>query len=101
MQLINLHTRTEYTFLSSTIKLDSLIKFALENNLKTLVITDLNSMFGAPKFYKLCKQNKINPVIGLEIEIENFNFILLAKNYSGYVILSEFSSKKTKKKTFF
>lgn len=101
MQLINLHTRTEYTFLSSTIKLDSLIKFALENNLKTLVITDLNSMFGVPKFYKLCKQNKINPVIGLEIEIENFNFILLAKNYSGYVILSEFSSKKTKKKDLF
>lgn len=101
MKLINLHTRTEYTFLSSTIKLDSLISFAVAKNLKTLVITDLNSMFGVPKFYKLCKENKINPVIGLEIEIESFHFILLAKNYQGYVFLSEISSKKTKKNDIF
>lgn len=101
MKLINLHTRTEYTFLSSTIKLDSLIKYAVEKNLKTLVITDLNSMFGVPKFYKLCKQNNINPVIGLEIEIENFHFILLARNYSGYVVISELVSRKTKQNDIF
>lgn len=101
MNLINLHTRSEYTFLSSTIKLDSLIDFALKNNLKTLVLTDFNTMFGVPKFYKLCKENGINPVIGLEIEIEKFHFILLAKNYSGYVFLSKISTKKTKNENIF
>ncbi|MBG0731077.1 DNA polymerase III subunit alpha [Mycoplasma sp. 'Moose RK'] len=94
MKIINLHTTSEYTFLSSTIKLDSLIEFAVKNDLKTLVLTDLNSMYGIPKFYKLCLKNKINPIIGLEIEIENFHFILLAKNYQGYIFLSEISSKK-------
>ncbi|EXU60906.1 DNA polymerase III subunit alpha [Mesomycoplasma ovipneumoniae] len=101
MNLINLHTRSEYTFLSSTIKLDSLIDFALKNNLKTLVLTDFNTMFGVPKFYKLCKENGINPVIGLEIEIEKFHFILLAKNYQGYVFLSTISTKKTKNEDIF
>lgn len=101
MNLINLHTRSEYTFLSSTIKLDSLIDFALKNNLKTLLLTDFNTMFGVPKFYKLCKENGINPVIGLEIEIEKFHFILLAKNYSGYVFLSTISTKKTKNEDIF
>lgn len=94
MELINLHTNSEYTFLSSTIKLDLLIDFAKKNKLSALALTDLNNMFGVPKFYKLCKESGIKPIIGLEIVAEDFHFILLAKNYKGYQHLCVLSSKK-------
>ncbi|WP_434336767.1 DNA polymerase III subunit alpha [Mesomycoplasma conjunctivae] len=94
MQLINLHTNSEYSFLSSTIKIDSLINYAIQNNLSTLVLTDINNLFAVPKFYHLCKKNNINPIIGLQLEAENYHFILLAKNYLGYQHLSALSSKK-------
>lgn len=93
-KLINLHTNTEYSFLQSTIKVNSLIEFAKKNQLKHLVITDKDNMFGVAKFYNECKANNINPIIGLDLEVQNFRFILIAKNYEGFLHLSFLSSKK-------
>lgn len=93
-KLINLHTNTEYSFLQSTIKISSLIEYAKQHQLKHLVITDRDNMFGVAKFYNECKANNINPIIGLDLEIKSFRFILIAKNYQGFLHLSLLSSKK-------
>ena len=53
-----LYIKTENTLLSSLIKIDDLIKYAKENNYKSLTITD-NKMYGAYEFYKKCKENNI------------------------------------------
>lgn len=88
-----LYIKTENTLLSSLIKIDDLIKYAKENNYKSLTITD-NKMYGAYEFYKKCKENNIKPIIGLELEINQNIIILYAKNYQGYKELLKISSLK-------
>ena len=94
IDFINLHTNTEYSILESSIKIDSLIEFAKVNNIKTLSITDHNNMFGVAEFLKKTKANNIKSIIGLDLDVEDFRFILLAKNYKGYLELIKLSSKK-------
>jgi len=92
--ITSLHTHTEYTLLGSTIKLKKLIDFAKENSLKSLVITDRNNLYGVADFVYLCEKNDIKPVIGLDLDVENYRLILLAQNYDGYKELMLLSSKK-------
>src|SRR5574344_1731491 len=88
---IPLNIRTDYSLLHSMIKIKELVKFATENNLKALTITDDN-MFGAMEFYKEYTINNIKPIIGINITIDEQNIILYAKNYNGYVNLLKLSS---------
>ncbi|MGM9849563.1 MAG: DNA polymerase III subunit alpha [Bacilli bacterium] len=78
-----LNIKTENSILSSLIKIDDLIDFALKNNIKSLTITD-NKMYGAYYFYKKCRESGINPIIGLDLIVDGVNVILYCKNYDGY-----------------
>ncbi|MCP4336788.1 MAG: DNA polymerase III subunit alpha [Mycoplasma sp.] len=96
-KLINLHTNTEYSLLESTIKLDSLINFAKENELNSLTITDRNTLYGIPEFVEKCNKENIKPIIGIDLDVDDFRLILLAKNYRGYKHLMKLAEKKAKK----
>ena len=85
---------SEYSLLESSIKIDDLISFAVTNNLKELVLTDHNNMFGAAEFIHKCKKNDINPIVGVDLDVENFRLILIAKNYDGFLHLIKLVSKK-------
>lgn len=85
--------KTEYSLLNSMIKINDLVKFAKENHIKALSITDDN-MCGVMEFYKACINNDIKPIIGLEIKIENKKIILYSKNYEGYKNLLSLESIK-------
>ena len=78
-----LNIKTENSILSSLIKIDDLIDFALENGIKSLTITD-NKMYGAYYFYKKCRESGINPIIGLDVNVDGNSIILYCKNYNGY-----------------
>nr|MCR5788105.1 PHP domain-containing protein [Bacilli bacterium] len=80
---IPLKVTTEYTLLSSLIKLDDLVSTLKENNVTSCAICDVN-LEGSNLFYKKLKSNNIKPIIGLNVKIDNFNIYLYAKNYSGY-----------------
>ena len=88
---VPLNIKTENTLLSSLIKIDDLISFAKKNNIKALTITD-NKMYGAYEFYKKCIQNDINPIIGIELYLEDKEIILYAKDYTGYKNLLKLAS---------
>lgn len=94
--LVNLNVRSNYSFLSSSIKLKDYISFAKTNNLTTLVLTDENVMYGAHEFYQLCLNNQIKPIIGLDCQWQNgneiINLTLLAINYQGYKTLVKLST---------
>ncbi|MDQ7982626.1 MAG: DNA polymerase III subunit alpha [Spiroplasma sp.] len=94
--LVNLNVRSNYSFLSSSIKLKDYLSFAKNNNLTTLSLTDENVMYGAHEFYQLCLNNKIKPIIGLDCQLTNndqkINLTLLAKNYQGYQTLIKLST---------
>ena len=89
-----LHINTEYSFGKSLIRIDKLIAKAKAIGLKKLLITDKNNLFGVSEFIYKCKKNNIKPIIGIELDVENFQLILIAKNYEGFVHLNELSSKK-------
>ena len=91
MNYIPLRVKTNYSLLTSLIKIDELINRCKELNIKELAICDDN-MYGVMEFYKECKNNNIKPIIGLEIKIDNKCVCLYAKNYEGYQNLCYISS---------
>ena len=93
-QFTSLHLNSEYSLLQSTIKLDQLFNFAKNHELKTLVLTDHNVMYGISEFLHKCHVNGIKPIVGLDLDIEDYRLILLAKNYDGYKNLIKLSSAK-------
>jgi DNA polymerase-3 subunit alpha len=80
---VPLKVTTDYSLLKSTIKIDSLISFLLENNINACAICD-EYLYGVMEFYNKCLKNNIKPIIGLEIKISNKNIYLYAMNYQGY-----------------
>ena len=67
-----------------TISVEDLVQQAFDYNIKTLALTDINTVTGIYDFYKLCTANNIKPIAGVEIRIENeLYYICLAKNQKG------------------
>jgi len=86
-----LYVKTNYSLLSSMNKIQDIIEYGKKNNLKNLVICD-SSMYGVMEFYHASKNNKINPIVGLEVIIDNNKVLLFAKNYNGYLNLINLST---------
>lgn len=88
---IPLYNKSNYTLLSSLLKIDDIINYAISNNMQSIAISD-NNMFATMEFIKKCTSKKIKPIIGLEINLLDFNLILYAKNYQGYQSLIKLST---------
>ena len=88
---IPLFNKSNYTMLSSLLKIDDIINFAKNNNIPSIALTDTN-MYGTMEFIKKCESNSIKPIIGLEVLLEDFNILLYAKNYEGYKSLIKLST---------
>ncbi len=86
--MVHLHVRSSYTLLKSTIRIPKLIERAKQYNMSSLALTDLNNMHGAMSFYHACLKEGIKPIFGLECRCiyneDEYSFILLAKNDTGY-----------------
>lgn len=94
---ISLYNKSNYTLLSSLLKIDDIINFAIKNNMQSIALTDIN-MFGTMEFIKKCQKNNLKPVIGLELQLEEFNIILYAKDYIGYQTLIKLSTIQNERK---
>lgn len=89
-----LHLHTIYSVLDGLIHPTQLIEKAKKYNIKSLGQCDHGNMYSALKFYRECKKNDINPILGTEIYIcDNINkkedrkmnhLVLMAKDYDGY-----------------
>ena len=88
-----LYIKTDNSLLTSMIKINDLVDYALKNNIKSLTITD-NNMYGVMDFYHACINNNIKPIIGLEVTYKDLKIILYAKNYDGYLSLVKISSNE-------
>lgn len=67
-----------------TISIEDLVQQAVELNIRTLALTDINTVTGIYDFYRLCHENNIKPIVGVDICVENeFYYICLAKNAAG------------------
>ena len=91
-----LYIKTDNSLQTSLIKVSELIEFAINNNIKSLTITD-NNMYGVMDFYKLCITNDIKPIIGLEVVYNDKKIVLYAENYDGYKNLLKLCTLQSEK----
>ena len=96
----HLHVRSCYSLLESGFKLEDIIDHCLQKGFYHACLTEHNSLFSVMKFWHLCKEKGVHPIIGLETEAilkeKEFHFILLAKNDTGLKELYKSDSIKYK-----
>ncbi len=100
----NLYLKTEYSLLSSMIKIESLPTVLNQLGFNCCAICD-DQMYGTLKFYNACVKNNIKPIIGLQVTFKYENIssslLLYAMNNDGYNNLLKISSLKNLKKDNF
>ncbi|MBQ9018695.1 MAG: DNA polymerase III subunit alpha [Bacilli bacterium] len=97
---IPLFNRSNYTMLSSLLKIDDIVDFAKNNNISSISLTDSN-MYGTMEFIKKCEKQNIKPIIGLEIILDELKILLYAKDYQGYKSLIKLSTIQNERKVDF
>ncbi|SEW01662.1 DNA polymerase III, alpha subunit [Chryseobacterium wanjuense] len=67
-----------------TLSVEQLVKQAYEQDIKTLVLTDINTVTAIYDFKKECENYHIKPIAGVEIRKEDrLLYIAIAKEFSG------------------
>ena len=94
---IPLFNKSNYSLLSSLLKIDDIVSYAKESNISEIAIADTN-MYGTMEFINKCKKEDIKPIIGLHILLEEFSIVLYAKDYDGYKSLIKLSSIQNERK---
>ncbi len=105
VQYVPLHLHTEYSLLDGAIRIKDLCKFAKENNMPAVAVTDHGVMYGALDLYIDAKEAGIKPIIGCEFYVHSgditerdqhnnprYHLILLAKDNEGYMNLVKLAS---------
>ena len=89
---VNLATRSYYSIMLSSISIDEIILFALENKQKHVCLIDKTVMYGVMEFYHKAIQHSLQPIVGISVNEKGKEIYLIAKNYSGYQQLCKISS---------
>jgi DNA polymerase-3 subunit alpha len=62
-----------------------LVLEALKNNVKELVLTDINNTSCTYTFIKSCEQHGIKPIVGIECRQDHeFKYVIISKNKEGW-----------------
>lgn len=102
----HLHVHSEFSLLDGAIRIDDLVKKAVEHKQSAVAITDHGWIAGSVKFQEAAKKAGIKSIIGMETYIasgdnhldaaknggDNFHLTLLAKNRDGYMNLMRLTS---------
>lgn len=89
-----LNCKTFYSFCYGTFSTAALVEAAVEQGVSTMALTNINSTYDHWEFVKLCREQSIKPVLGVEFRNgDEFLYILLAKNNKGLAWINEFLSE--------
>src|SRR3989344_7251268 len=100
-KFVHLHVHTEFSLLDGLSKIPKLVSQAKIFGMQHLAITDHGALYGAIKFYKECKEQNINPIIGCEMYIakrtlkdkeagkdnDYYHLTVLSQDHQGYINL--------------
>ncbi len=92
---IPLYNKSNYSLLESMLLIDDILEYALNNKLDSIALCD-NNMYGVMEFIKKSSKLNINPIVGIDIKIDDNNILLYCKNYDGYKNLMIISSLYSK-----
>ena len=88
---IPLNNKTNYTLLSSLLRVDDLVSYAINNKIDYIGICDTN-MYATLEFINKCKNNNIKPIIGLELILDKYRVNIICRNYTGYKSMIKLST---------
>lgn len=89
-EFVHLHVHTQYSFLTSSVKVNALAERAKELGMNAVAMTDSHNMFGAIRHYKQCRSLDMLPILGAELNVARGgggrldHFVLLASTLEGY-----------------
>ncbi len=86
-----INVKSNYSLLSSMLKIDDIINYYKSLKKDYAVISDTN-MYATMAFYNKCLENKIKPIIGLNINMEDIRINIYAKDYTGYQSMIKLST---------
>lgn len=86
------YAQSEYSISSNIIHLETLVEKTKEYNYSFLALSD-KKMHSFYKAIRFCENLGIKPIIGLDVEVDDYNFLLYAKSNIGLKNLFKISSK--------
>ncbi len=104
---VHLHCHSHYSLLDGASSIPKLVQRTKEHGMNALALTDHGNLHGALEFYRTCKSNDINPIIGYEAYIAadsrfkkggsgkrdaSYHLTLLCQNATGFKNLIKMAS---------
>ena len=88
-----LNCHTYYSLRYGTIAPETLVEEAAKRGIKQLALTDINNVTAMPDFVKLCKEQGIAPVAGVEFRKgDQLLYVALARDPEGFRRINAFLS---------
>jgi DNA polymerase-3 subunit alpha len=91
VEFVHLHVHSQYSLLSSMVRVGDLGKNVLDRGMRAVALTDHANMFGAVRHWNACSAVGIRPIIGCEINVARDDsagavdhLVLLSANNHGY-----------------
>ncbi|MEO7982598.1 MAG: DNA polymerase III subunit alpha [Bacteroidota bacterium] len=89
---INCHTY--FTLHYGTFSTKELVDIAVDKGVTALALTNINSTCDVWPFVQLCRDNKVKPIVGVEIRNgDKLLYLLIAANNKGYGWINQFLSE--------
>ncbi|MBO1198500.1 DNA polymerase III subunit alpha [Staphylococcus simiae] len=92
---LNIHSA--YDLLSSSLKIEDIVKKAVSEDVSAIALTDTNVLYGYPQFYDACLAHNIKPIFGMTLHVTNgldyLEMVVLARNNEGLQALFQLSSE--------
>lgn len=79
--------------MESSLSLQDIINIALKHNIKDVLLTDINGLYGMLFFQSLCIENGLRPITGCHLKYRNTDLYAIVKNADGYRNLCNIISK--------
>ena len=90
-EFVHLHVHSQYSFLTSAVKVDDLAKRAKAQGMRAVALTDHANMYGAIRHYNAARSAGLTPIVGCEVNVvrkdasASFDhLVLLAATKQGY-----------------
>lgn len=94
-----LNCHTYYSLRYGTFSEIDLLELAVENQISTLVLTDINNTSGCLNFIRKAKNFNIKPIVGIDFRNNaKQNFVGISKNNAGFKALNAFMSYHSENK---
>ena len=94
-----LNAHSYYSLRYGVIAIEELVKLAVQHNYSAIALTDINNSSGVLEFVKLCVENHIKPLVGMEFRNQDtLLYIAIARNNAGFREINELMTTTTMQK---